>query len=209
MRTTKLNTKRATPKKVQHQKHHSDPPSITLSQRDLQGNNQELSDAEEYGDIMAAKRDNVLRIMLHNINRLPISAKSDKSRQLISTIANKQIDVALLTEIGLCWKLLDNKDQWFERVRMSFQSSRSEFAYNKTEMECTEVVQFGGVGAMAMDDVSHRVVSQGSDPTKLGRWSWIRMEGKQGHHLPVVAAYRPVVSIGIGTVYSQQTLTKE
>jgi hypothetical protein len=117
--------KQAEHKKTRRTKHHRDPQSNTLmaSQRDLHGNNQGLLDAEEYGDKMSRKQDNTLRLMLHNINRLPIDSRSDKSRRLINTIVTKQIDISLLTEIGLCWRRIENKDQWFERVRESFQST--------------------------------------------------------------------------------------
>ena len=162
-----------------------------------------LEDAEEYGDRLNRKPDNILRVMLHNVNRLPISGKSDKSKKLVSMIAHKQIDVALLTEIGLSWTHLDNTDRWYERVREAFQSTRSEVANNETEPDLTDKAQFGGVLVMAVDDVSHRVISQGKDPTGLGRWSWIRMEGKQKHFLRIVSAYRPVDSLGTGAVHSQ------
>jgi hypothetical protein len=66
-----------------------------------------------------------------------------------------------------------------------------------------EMVQFGGVGIMAVDDVSHRVVGQGQDATGLRRWAWIRLKGKQGHFLRVASAYRPVHGQGPGTVHSQ------
>ena len=153
--------------------------------------------------MLTRKPDSILRIMLHNINRLPINGKSDKSRKLVSMIAHKQIDIALLTEIGLGWKLLNNTDQWYERVRESFQSTRTEIAYNETEPEMTNRIQFGGVLAMAVDDVSHRILSQGKDPTGLGRWAWIRMEGKQVHFIRAASVYRPVDGLGTGSVYSQ------
>jgi hypothetical protein len=175
----------------------------THTQTNLHGRHQELEDLEEYGHLMTKKYDNTLRIMLHNINRLPINSKTDKSKKLVSTIANKQIDIALLTEIGLNWKQINNQDKWYERVRESFQHTRSEISHNTNELDRTSNVQFGGVIAMAVDDVAQRVIAQGSDELNLGRWSWLLLEGKQGHRLRVVSAYRPVASIGPGTVFSQ------
>jgi hypothetical protein len=153
---------------------------------------------------MTRKSDHTLRIMLHNVNRLPISRSTDKSKKFISTIPNKQIDVALITEVGLYWKLLDGGDQWYERVQESFQATRSKMAYNNTEPTLTATVQFGGVGLIAVDDIAHRVSDQGQDITGLGRWSWLRLKGKQGHHLRIVSAYRPVTGgSGPGTVHAQ------
>ena len=173
------------------------------NQQDLFGHNQEVQDAEPYGDIMERKPQSTLRIMLHNVNRLPLNAKHDKSKKLFSTIANKQIDIALITEVGINWKKANSNDRWYERTRNIFQSSKSETAHNINEPQMTANIQFGGVAITAVDDCSHRVISQGSDPTGLGRWAWMRLEGKSNHHLRVISAYRPVDSTGPGTVYEQ------
>jgi hypothetical protein len=195
--------------KQRRSKHHREQPLPTriqppnLSQTNLLGQNQDALDVEAFGDNLNKKHDTTIRIMLHNINRLPLDHRTDKSRKLISCIANKQIDVAMITEVGLYWKSIPGKDRWYERVRESFQTHKSEMAFNTTEPSLSSSVQFGGVGIMATDDCSHRVVSQGSDPTGLGRWAWLRLEGKDGHHLRLASAYRPVDSIGPGTVYAQ------
>ena len=122
----------------------------------------------------------------------------------MATIAHKQIDIAFLTEIGLYWKKVQNNDQWHERVREAFRSTRSSLGYNDTEPEITSTVQFGGVCVMAVDDIAHRVIDQGTDPTGLGRWAWLRLAGRQGHHLRVISAYRPVDNGNHGSVHAQQ-----
>ena len=181
----------------------SEPPPRQFYQLDIQGQNQELQDAEPYGDTMQKKPNSTLRIMLHNVNRLPLNATHDKSKILFSTIANKQIDIALITEIGINWKKSNSKDRWYERTRTAFQTAKSEVAHNINEPTITSNVQFGGVAITTVDDASHRVISQGSDPSGLGRWVWMRLEGKSHHHLRIVSAYRPVDSTGPGTVYEQ------
>ena len=177
--------------------------SATLSQTDLHGNDIDTLDGEEYGDIMEPKKESTLRLMLHNVNCLSANSQDTKSRKLIQTIAHKQIDVAMLTEIGLYWPLVPTKDKWYERTRLSFQSSRSILACNSTEPDRTRINQYGGVAVIAVDDVSHRVVGQGQDSTGLGRWAWMLFEGKQGHKLRVISVYRPVESIGPSTVFTQ------
>ena len=57
---------------------------------------------------------------------------------------------------------------------------------------------------MAVDDIAHRVIDQGTDPTGLGRWAWLRLAGRQGHHLRVISAYRPVDNGNHGSVHAQQ-----
>ena len=44
-----------------------------------------------------------------------------------------------------------------------------------------------------------------SDPTKLGRWTWVRIEGKAGEATVFVSAYRPCKNTkGMSTVWNQQ-----
>ena len=203
--TTNVNSSRTRRGKRDKTQTTIEPTIRSFSQRSLYGDNQESLDLEEFGDIMQRKSPNTLRIMLHNINRLPIYKNQDKSKKLFSYIANKQIDVALLTEIGLYWKLIHNNDKWHERIRHVFRSAKYSLSYNTTEPTMTEMVQFGGTASMAVDDCAHRVIAHGTDTTGLGRWSWLRMEGKNNHHLRVVSAYRPVDSVGHRTVQAQHT----
>jgi hypothetical protein len=99
----------AEPKKLRRNQHHRHP-SPTMTQDDQQN----IHDGEAFGDKLTRKSENILRLMLHNVNRLPSSRLSDKSKKLISSIANKQFDLALITEVGLCWKLVKTNDQWHE-----------------------------------------------------------------------------------------------
>jgi hypothetical protein len=193
----------AEPKKLRRTKHHRHPPSST-STSPLPASCSSNEDAqEEFGDILTRKPDRILHVFLQNVNRLPVHRHAVKSKQLISTIAHKQINIALLTEVGLYWKLIRPDDQWYERTRESFQTSRSVMAYNITEPSMTSTTQFGGVGIIATDAAAHRVIDQGVDSSGLGRWSWLRLEGKQNHFLRVVSAYRPVVATGPSTVHAQ------
>ena len=61
---------------------------------------------------------------------------------------------------------------------------------------------YGGTGIFVTDELSHKVLSTGRDPTGLGRWSWIRLKGNNCI-IRVVTAYRPCSSSGPETVYSQ------
>ena len=45
----------------------------------------------------------------------------------------------------------------------------------------------------------------GSDPTNLGRWTWAKIQGRNGHFLRVVSAYQPVKNTSeTGSSYQQQ-----
>ena len=48
------------------------------------------------------------------------------------------------------------------------------------------------------------MATKGSDPTKLGRWTWVRIEGKAGESTVFVSAYRPCESTNdTDTVWNQ------
>ena len=53
-------------------------------------------------------------------------------------------------------------------------------------------------------DLRSRMSTKGSDPTKLGRWTWVRIEGKAGESTVFVSAYRPCENTnGMNTVWNQ------
>jgi DNA-binding protein Fis len=115
-------------------------------ERTLKGQNQDDADVEEFADHMQPKRDDVFRVGFQNISNLSEQKNTAKSRQSISYIVQKQYDVFMMAEVGLAWKLVALGDQWFKRVFGKFRSICSCFAYNKTEMQQTTVLQSGGVG---------------------------------------------------------------
>jgi hypothetical protein len=147
--------------------------------------------------------ESVLRIVQQNVGNLPANAKASKSRQFIDFIRRSQASVFTSQEIDLCLRKLPDKDQWCGRVFDRLASSSASFAYNSTELAHTSVHQTGGVGVIATDDVTDRVIQRGRDPTELGRWSWILLEGKQHHRTRIITAYRPCESSGPGTVNQQ------
>ena len=59
---------------------------------------------------------------------------------------------------------------------------------------------------LAFDQMASRMHSSGSDPTGMGRWSWMLFKGKNGHATRIVTAYFPNVvnRRKLESVYGQQ-----
>jgi hypothetical protein len=57
---------------------------------------------------------------------------------------------------------------------------------------------------LATAEAKQRIIERGKDPSGMGRWVWMRMAGKEGHHVRLVTAYRPCQSGGISSVFQQQ-----
>jgi hypothetical protein len=134
---------------------------------------------------------------------LPENSKHYKSRQSIDHIKQGEYDVWIMNELGLCWPKLAAVDQWFECVLGKLNDSHSIFAHNTQELEVTDTVQYGGVGLVSSSEVKHRIIDQGRDPTGLGRYVWIRLQGREGHTTRIVSAYRPCQSDGAASVFRQ------
>jgi hypothetical protein len=80
---------------------------------------------------------------------------------------------------------------------------KSVFSYNKTKLHQTKTIQHGGVGICTTDEGVHRVLSTNHDPSGLGRWAWVRLQGKAGRTIRIITAYRPCGASGKGAVWEQ------
>ena len=194
LKGTKQNATKKKKKKIQQE----------LQQLALDGDNISMNDAESFADPMKSKQPNTIRIALQNIQLLPENSRHYKSRQLIQHIAQAELDALLMNEVGLNWRVVSADNQWVERTTGKLQGSKAVFAHNTTEPKITDTIQYGGVGIVATQELAHRIISTGKDPTNLGRWTWIRIQGKEGHTVRIATAYRPWESPGAGTVFHQQ-----
>ena len=175
-----------------------------LQQLSLDGENITLNDSEAFADKMKTKQRNTVRIALQNIQLLPENSRHYKSRQLITHIAQAELDVLMMNEVGLNWKAVPADNQWVERTTGKLNGSKAVFAHNTTEPKSTDTTQYGGVGIVVTQEIAHRIIGTGRDPTNLGRWAWIRIQGKEGHTVRIATAYRPWESPGASTVFHQQ-----
>ena len=77
--------------------------------------------------------------------------------------------------------------------------------YNKTELTITDKTQYRGTGIIATNEMVDRIIEKGGDSTKLRRWSWIVIEGRNRQRPRIISCYRPEISSnGSGLVKQQQ-----
>jgi hypothetical protein len=112
-------------------------------------------------------------------------------------------DVFLMTEVGPCWNKVSAYDQWQEQSIGQLAHYKSVFSYNKTELNLTETIQHGGVSVCTTDEGVHHVINTGGNILGLGRWAWVRLQGKAGRTIRIITAYRPCGAGGEGTVWEQ------
>ena len=113
--------------------------------------------AEVYGDRQHTKHPSSLRLLLQNIQRLPLSIRDQKHADIVDWIQRDNGDIAILTEINTYWPKVPAHQQWEERSERLFpQGLKSRFCYNKTEAAFSNV-QYGGVGALTVGEIRHRL----------------------------------------------------
>ena len=84
---------------------------------------------------------------------------------------------------------------------MTMKGSYSRLSYNTNNGDSAAWNQYGGTGVTLTTDMRSRMASKGSDPSKLGQWTWVRIEGKAGESIVFVSAYPPCKSTnGMDTV---------
>ena len=162
-------------------------------------------DYGDYGDTLTSRKpEKTLRILFQNVNNIPEEQWKEKGKKILETIQRFDPDFVGLAEMGLYPPRLSPQDTWQSRVRSAgFKDTKATYAYNKMQPHNTAHLT-GGLAMLATKEASCRCRATGDDPTGLGRWTSILIEGRQGHKLRVVTAYNPCeTKKGVNTVYKQ------
>ena len=110
----------------------------------------------------------------------------------------------LVAEHGLYPPELELSEGCHDRMCMTMKGSYSRLSYNTNVGDSTTWNQYGGTGVILTADMKSRMASKGADPTKLGQWTWVRIEGKAGKSTVFVSAYRPCKNTtSMDTVWNQ------
>ena len=134
-------------------------------------------------------------------------ASSSLLADLLLAYVRSDVRVALYAEIGLNERKIEQRDTFGERLQRAKKGSFVLHKYNKNEDEYRDWQLPGGT-AIAIDDIlkcqKPGTEGQGGDEENLGRWTWIRIRGRNNVFTRFVSAYRPCENKnGIRTVWTQ------
>jgi hypothetical protein len=132
-----------------------------------------------------------------------MDASNSRHEELITDIITGEFDVLGLAEANVAWQNLQFEHRPKERFRGVFETVHVVTA-NLNDTNWNERRQFGGALTITKDETCHKIVASGNDFLHLGRWSWIKLRGKGGIHVRILAVYRPVRSSGFTTTYQEQ-----
>ena len=143
---------------------------------------------------------------MQNPNR--ISAQNDfvDFQYICQRMLSHDVDIWGLSESGIDWK------QGFPRHRCT-QILKDFWPHSKligstSDIPSTEVTQYGGTCTVVTDKWTGRIEDSGSDPNGLGRWSYVRLNGRNGRRVLLLTVYQvckqSVNTAGGMTAFTQQ-----
>jgi hypothetical protein len=141
--------------------------------------------ANDYcGSPLGPKADGHLRLVLHNPNRILAQNDFIDFQCICQRMLAHDVDIFDLSETGVDWKLGYPRNQCNQILRDFWPHSR--LIGSTSDISLKEVVQCRGTCTVVTDKWTGRIESLGSDPHGLGRWSQVRLNGKNGRRVTVV-----------------------
>ncbi len=160
-----------------------------------------------YGNPLGPKAEGHMRILLQNPNK--ISAQNDfvDFQYICQRMLAHDVDIFGLSETGIDWKQGYPRNRCVNIMKDFWPHSRLVGSTSDTLSET--VVQYGGTCTAVTGKWTGRIESSGSDPHGMGRWSYVRLNGKNGRRVTIVTVYQvcanqSVNSAGAKTAYMQQ-----
>ena len=144
----------------------------------------------DWGSSYKEKAEKTIRVWYTNPNGLGVNPTGPKSHSTFSFLFHKsKADIVCLAETNLNWPILQYNSRLNSRIRAFYREFYSSASNNRHEKHNKS--QRGGTCTFVVNQTTYRVHRSGSDPTGMGRWSWIQIDGKDNHRTRVLTAYRP------------------
>jgi hypothetical protein len=159
-----------------------------------------------YGSPLGPKADGHLRLLLQSPNK--ISAQNDfvDFQCIWQRMLAHDVDIFGLSETGVDWKQGYPRNRCNQILRDFW--PHSGLIGSTSDIPSQAGVQHGGTCTVVTDKWTGRIESSGSDSHGLGRWSHVRLNGKNGRRVTIVTAHQvcnqSVSTAGATTAYMQQ-----
>jgi len=164
------------------------------------------TDNHHWGDPMTnPKPIHTFRIASRNVNTLSMKQNYLQWKAASHALLQCKVDTFTLQETNVSWnKVHQQKIQQILRKSMGHVTT---VASCSTEISTTSHQRGGTLQAMVGSWVSH-VVKTGKDPSGLGRWSYIEIQGCNNKQFIVLSGYRVCknqnIDMGSNNTFNQQ-----
>ena len=164
-------------------------------------NSHQHASNDKHGDDVRKKQPHTCRILFQNIGGLAARSTDDQNLQWRQMMRQFKVDICGFSEINLNWNKINEADQLYARALTFWSRVRTQYAQNRHVADPPKRF-YGGTAIVAIENAVARTGSSGSDPSGLGRWSWLEVKGSHG--TVIVSAYRPTATgTGAETVGNQ------
>jgi exonuclease III len=167
---------------------------------------------EVIGIAPGQKPEGVVRLVYENVNGLRAQlGGNDKLEKLRTVLDDLEADIFAMTEHRNNMKHKANRRHGIPQLFYGGESMvRGIWGYNKHDEESKYLDKKsleGGTGLVAFGEMAscYNASGSGTDPTGLGRWTYMEFRGKDGHCTVIVSGYVPCKNNrdNSGTSYQQ------
>ena len=137
---------------------------------------------DQWGDLLKRKRKKTTRILIHNTGGIGFisgqrSRETLKMERLKRLVINYNVDLVCLSEVNKDWRSVQQEHTIWNGTSSWCENRRVQVSYNSTKpSRGTHLV--GGTAMIAFNVVVFHICQQGADKRKLGRWSFVTINGK-------------------------------
>jgi hypothetical protein len=163
-----------------------------------------------FGDAMNTPiSPNRTRLYFINLNGINLTKGAVKFRDLCSEIKQADIDILAASEHNLDTNKFVVRQLLQQMATQSFDHHTIQTA--TSSIPADKFYKPGGTMLLAQGNVVGRIKERGSDP--LGRWSWIKLIGRNKRLITVISAYqvciRPTHATGTTAYHQQESLLRQ
>lgn len=114
-------------------------------------------------------------------------------------------NILLAMKHGLYPHKLELNEWWHDRMYMATKGTYTRLSYNTHNNDNVTWNQYGGTGVTLTVNIKSQIYSKWADPSKLGRWTWARINGKAVKAtVSSSSAYQLCKNVkGLSTVWNQ------
>ena len=155
-------------------------------------------DVEAFGDILDPRQSrDFTRVGFQNCGEQPKFKLDHKALDGSRVMEAGKYDVLLFAEHDLYGPTLEPKHQMHDRMCTMNKGTMTRLSYNTNNGLGTNWRQYRGIGFTINEDMRARMIQNGwgIDQTKLGRWMWTKIGGKDGIATVFISAYKPCRSL--------------
>ena len=156
------------------------------------------------GDNWKGKEEDEIVCVGLNVNGLRKDMWKEKNNSLRNFLHQRGANLVALQEINLHWNKLDSSEQWHERSTGWWEGGQcSSIAFNVND-PLASATQPRGCMAISSGLTKRRIIQKGIDERNLGRWAWIKFQGKMNRTVRFISARQCGSNVGLSTIFSQQ-----